>query len=188
MRKSVWEYPNHKNEDGCIVFDGPKSGGGYGYAAINGKVVRVHRALWEEVNGNIPEGMTVDHMCYQKDCINIEHLRLLSHSDNTKMSRANIERKSKTHCRKGHPYSGKNLYIDKRGSRHCTACTRERTKVWQAEQMRLRHKEMDTRKQMCGNGLHPMTPENTRATKLQGRLCIQCARARSLKWWRKQNK
>jgi len=33
--------------------------------------------------------------------------------------------KAKTHCPKGHPYSGKNLAVEKRGSRACLACRTE---------------------------------------------------------------
>lgn len=31
-------------------------------------------------------------------------------------------RRAKTHCTKGHPLSGDNLYLAARGSRHCKVC------------------------------------------------------------------
>lgn len=34
------------------------------------------------------------------------------------------KRLSITHCRLGHPYSGENLYTDKKGKRHCKECNR----------------------------------------------------------------
>jgi len=181
MKKSIWEYENHKDGD-CIVFDGPKSGGGYGYACINNQVVRAHRAVWEEEIGKIPEGMTVDHVCYQKDCINIEHLRLLTHSENTKLSRTNIARRAKTHCPHGHQYDETNTYTDKRGSRHCKTCLTNRDKEFQEKRKEQRHLAMAIRKLKCRNKLHNMTPENTRILANGSRQCIACSRATKIRW------
>lgn len=38
----------------------------------------------------------------------------------------------KTHCLRGHPLSGDNLYTDPSGQRHCRTCQRERQRVWRA--------------------------------------------------------
>ena len=38
------------------------------------------------------------------------------------VAKAARARKSRTHCPKGHPYSGKNLYINPRGARCCREC------------------------------------------------------------------
>jgi hypothetical protein len=60
-----------------------------GYAAIEWKEgderrsTLVHRAAWTHANGPIPDGMTIDHMCKQKACVNPYHLRLLTLSDNS---------------------------------------------------------------------------------------------------------
>jgi hypothetical protein len=35
------------------------------------------------------------------------------------------EHGQRTHCPHGHPYDAANTYIDKRGGRHCRACSRE---------------------------------------------------------------
>lgn len=36
---------------------------------------------------------------------------------------------AKTHCKSGHPLSGENLYVNKRGSRECRTCSRERGRM-----------------------------------------------------------
>src|SRR5262245_18698378 len=83
-------------EGSCMVSDyqGPR-----GYGRVAWKVGDryqhglVHRRVWEAVNGPIPEGLTVDHLCRVRKCIRIEHLRLLSHADNSSDTR-----RRRTHC------------------------------------------------------------------------------------------
>ncbi|MBM4487419.1 hypothetical protein GS445_06495 [Rhodococcus hoagii] len=43
-----------------------------------------HRAAWVAVHGQISEGMTVDHTCKQRRCVNPEHLRLLTNFENAR--------------------------------------------------------------------------------------------------------
>ncbi|WP_163365782.1 HNH endonuclease signature motif containing protein, partial [Enterobacter asburiae] len=55
---------------------------GYGSIRTGGKALRVHRFVWESVNGPVPDGMDVDHICRNRLCCNINHLRLASRSEN----------------------------------------------------------------------------------------------------------
>lgn len=43
-----------------------------------------HRAAWTAVYGQIPEGMTIDHLCKNRQCVNVEHLRLLTNYENAR--------------------------------------------------------------------------------------------------------
>lgn len=60
----------------------------HGYAQLgwadSGKttVVLAHRAAWEAANGPIPDDMTVDHICFERRCVNPAHLRLLPRAVN----------------------------------------------------------------------------------------------------------
>lgn len=81
----------------------------HGYAQVGWKETSsmrgttAHRAAWTAANGPIPEGMTVDHMCKQRRCVNVEHLRLLSNYEN---ARRTHDRDWKMgHCINGHPNS-----------------------------------------------------------------------------------
>ncbi len=47
-------------------------------------MVLAHRASWEHVNGEVPVGMTLDHECKVKRCVNPEHLRLLPNFENAR--------------------------------------------------------------------------------------------------------
>ena len=67
--------------------------GNHGYAQIGWtvdhktNVVLAHRAAWEAAHGPIPDGMTVDHTCFERRCVNPEHLRLLTHAQNAGIRR-----------------------------------------------------------------------------------------------------
>jgi HNH endonuclease len=63
----------------------------HGYAQIGwhsrGDKLRgttAHRATWTHFNGQIPEGMTIDHLCKNRPCVRLEHLRMLSNFENAR--------------------------------------------------------------------------------------------------------
>lgn len=60
----------------CLEWTGATYPAGYGQMRINNRIVRTHRYAWERVHGEIPEGMIIDHMCFNPACCNVEHLRL----------------------------------------------------------------------------------------------------------------
>lgn len=62
-----------------------------GYAQIgwqpsgeSNKGTTAHRAAWTAVYGPIPDGLTVDHLCKNRRCVNVEHLRLLTNFENAR--------------------------------------------------------------------------------------------------------
>lgn len=55
---------------------------GYGVFRLNGKNIVAHRVSYMWENGPIPDGYEVDHMCFNRSCVNPAHLRLLSHLEN----------------------------------------------------------------------------------------------------------
>jgi len=68
-------------ETGCWNWQGAQSNG-YGRRRKDGKVQSVHRVVWEENNGPIPEGLQVLHHCDNPPCCNPEHLFLGTQADN----------------------------------------------------------------------------------------------------------
>jgi hypothetical protein len=89
-----------------------------------------HRWAYEFLVGPIPEGMTLDHLCLNKRCVNPDHLEVVTAGVNTLRggSVAAVNAR-KTHCPAGHPYEGDNLRVYIRPSGHamrtCKACIRQ---------------------------------------------------------------
>lgn len=66
----------------CWLWQGAISSFGYGNFSVRGKTVGPHRVAWEIVNGGIPEGLFIDHVCHVKHCIRPDHLRLATRKEN----------------------------------------------------------------------------------------------------------
>lgn len=77
-----------------------------------------HRLSWIAVNGPIPAGMTVDHLCRTKDCQNPQHMEIVTLGENAR------RRKDKaTHCKQGHEFTPENSGWAV-GKRYCRTCGR----------------------------------------------------------------
>ncbi|WP_420111629.1 HNH endonuclease signature motif containing protein [Pseudactinotalea sp.] len=67
----------------CIVWTGYTTTG-YGSLRVNGKHMLAHRYAWERANGPIPDGMVIDHTCWERMCVNVDHLRLATRAQNNR--------------------------------------------------------------------------------------------------------
>lgn len=67
----------------CLLWTGAILHAGYGSINIRGKNYRAARVAWTIHKGAIPDGITVDHLCNQRRCVEIEHLRLVTERANT---------------------------------------------------------------------------------------------------------
>ena len=121
-----------KKTDTCWIWIGAKSEQGYGrFIAQSGRVLQAHRFAYELMNGVIPEGMELDHLCKNPSCVNPSHLEVVTHAENIVRSMAgkvNNPQTIKTHCPSGHPYDELNTYLNKQGKRECRICHRERNR------------------------------------------------------------
>lgn len=73
------------NDTGCFVCNSHcKSRDGHLQFKLNKKVVPVHRYIYEECFGPIPEGQIIRHKCDNPACINPEHLMTGVHEDNVR--------------------------------------------------------------------------------------------------------
>ena len=74
-----------RREGDCVVWTGHKNSKGYGRVQVGGNRLRVvHHLAWEQVHGPVPEGMEIDHVCFNRACVNVDHLRVVTRSENTR--------------------------------------------------------------------------------------------------------
>lgn len=109
--------------EGCWLWTGNLNEDGYGKMNANGKKVSVHRWSYEYFVGKIPDGLTIDHQCNVRNCVNPEHLKPMTIGDNAKRS-LNFSG-NRTHCRNGHEYTPENTIRQRSGrwiSRRCKIC------------------------------------------------------------------
>lgn len=87
-----------RRDGDCITWTGNTSPDGYGRIRLDGAMPRVHRVAWSLEHGAIPEGVEIDHSCWNRACINVEHLRLASRAENVR-SREGANANSRTGVR-----------------------------------------------------------------------------------------
>lgn len=111
----------------CVQGVGSRTWGGYLLQWVKGKPapVGVHRIAYEKAYGPIPQGMTIDHLCLNKECVEPTHLELVS--QRTNILRANGtggQNARKTHCKRDHPFDTENTRITRDLKRQCRTCLR----------------------------------------------------------------
>jgi hypothetical protein len=121
--------------DSCWLWVGAKRKGYGKFIVRSSKKPRMdlevfaHRFSYELKFGMVPQGMDLDHLCRVHNCVNPDHLEVVTRRTNILrgVSPAAINHK-KTHCIHGHEFSGNNLWMRKDGTRQCRTCKRESQK------------------------------------------------------------
>lgn len=126
LPQHLFDRINPEPTTGCWLWAGHIQPKGYGTARnITRRLQLAHRLIYELMKGPIPEGLTIDHLCRVRSCVNPDHMEPVT-------NRVNILRgynppaiqARRTHCPRGHSLA--NAYKSK-GHRMCRTCQLEKT-------------------------------------------------------------
>jgi len=120
----------HRQPEGCWRWTGAKNQGYGAFHATPNRTIPAHRYAYELLRGPIPPGLTIDHLCRVRDCVNPDHMEPVSRGENVLRGESlPAQNKRRDCCKNGHLLTGTNVKIEishDRTSRRCLVCRRAR--------------------------------------------------------------
>lgn len=111
----------------CTTWTGARQSSGYGSVTDGrGGTQLVHRIVAAEHFGGIPDGMTVDHLCRNKLCVNAAHLEIVTAVENTRRANPVHETCLHGHRREQRARAGGVAYF-------CRTCENEQRRARRAK-------------------------------------------------------
>lgn len=112
----------------CEMWTGYCDDDGYGKFFFKKKNRRAHRVSYYFKHGDIPKGMVIDHICKNRSCVNVDHLRLVSQAENTLINSNSLGaiNKARTTCKNGHAFD--KVYGTIKKQRYCSICENAKSK------------------------------------------------------------
>jgi hypothetical protein len=123
IERKIIPEPN----SGCWLWIAATDRKGYGWVRYKTLGAGAHRHVYTILRGPIPEGLTLDHLCRLRCCVNPDHLEPVTGTENTSRGLSGQYGKLKTHCPSGHLYSPENTSRSMNGKhwvRYCKMCKR----------------------------------------------------------------
>lgn len=66
----------------CLEWTGQITRPGYGVIYDGNRDEFAHRYAYKRALGSIPKGLMIDHICHNRACCNVDHLRAVTHKQN----------------------------------------------------------------------------------------------------------
>lgn len=86
LNGAFWARVDTSHRSGCWVWIGKRDRDGYGNFSFSVGGRRMwwlaHRMAYEIARGPIPAGLTIDHLCFNKPCVNPWHLEPVTNEEN----------------------------------------------------------------------------------------------------------
>jgi len=122
-----WSQVQIETAHECWLWRGYKNGTGYGYYGKT-KPKRVHRLAYLLLVGPIPDGLTIDHLCKNRLCVNPSHMEVVSAGANTLRGNGPTAKNArKVICQRGHPFQTRK---NGKPGRFCAICNLEGNRRW----------------------------------------------------------
>jgi hypothetical protein len=131
LAERFWSKVDRLGVEDCWEWLASKMATGYGRFGPGGRaggMTTAHRVAYELTFGPIPEGLSIDHLCRNRGCVNPSHLEAVSQRVNVLRGETIPARNAaKTTCDHGHELTPENTYAWQ-GKRDCRACGRDSDK------------------------------------------------------------
>lgn len=84
LEKEIIRFENSYEKKGdCLLWGKYLDKDGYGSFYFRKKLRKAHRVAFFLKMGNIPDGMVIDHLCKNRNCVAVGHLRVVTRLQNT---------------------------------------------------------------------------------------------------------
>lgn len=115
-----WEWSgSHFQATGYAIFNVPSDRDGRWRPATG------HRVSYELHVGPIPDGLSIDHLCRNRGCVNPAHLEPVTTRVNMLRGEApSAVSVRENRCLQGHEFTPENTYTKPNGKRQCRECLR----------------------------------------------------------------